>query len=264
MLAVALLAAVAELPRIRGRAQAALAGGTLLIFAAFLLAFSRAAAVALVGALVVLAAARRSLWPLAGAAAVLVASVAVAAWFTSIAPETMFFPEDRAYQERRAREQGPLPPGSPLDTTSGFSDSSSREHLSELKRSFENMLDRPEGHGLGTSGQIAQRFGEGDFAAGESLYLTVGVETGVAGLAALLALAVVTLGSLFAVASRRRASALGLAAAVLLSAQAMVFAIGLQTEVWGIPWLVYVLWLLTGAVVTADDGYDSGRSPGQL
>jgi hypothetical protein len=264
MLAVALIVAVVELPRVRGRALLGLGAASLVVLAAFLLAFSRAAALALVGALVVLALARRSLWPLAGAAAVLVASVGTAAWFTSIAPETRFFPEDRAYQERRAREEGPLPPGSPLDTTSGFSDSSSREHLAELRRSFENLVDRPQGRGLGTSGQIAQRFGDGDFAAGESLYLTVGVETGVAGLLALLALAGATLLTLFRAARRRAGSALGVAAAVLVAAQAAVFAIGLQTEVWGIPWLVYVLWFLTGSAVTGDDRYDSVRNPGQL
>jgi len=264
MLAVALIVAVVELPRVRGRALLGLGAASLVVLAAFLLASSRAAALALVGALVVLALARRSLWPLAGAAAVLVASVATAAWFTSVAPETRFFPEDKAYQERRAREEGPLPSGSPLETTSGFSDSSSREHLAELRRGFENFLDRPQGHGLGTSGQIAQRFGEGDFAAGESLYLTVAVETGAAGLLALLALAGATLLTLFRAARRRAGSALGVAAAVLLAAQAAVFAIGLQTEVWGIPWLVYVLWLLTGSVVTESDRYDSGRHPGQL
>jgi len=262
MLAVALIVAVVELPRVRGRALLGLGAASLVVLAAFLLAFSRAAALALVGALVLLALARRTLWPLAGAAAVLLASVATAAWFTSVAPETRFFPEDRAYQERRAREEGPLRPGSPLETTSEFSDSSSREHLAELRRSFENFLDRPQGHGLGTSGQVAQRFGEGDFAAGESLYLTVAVETGAAGLLALLALAVATLLTLFRAARRRAGSALGVAAAVLLAAQAAVFAVGLQTEVWGIPWLVYVLWLLTGSVVTGDDRYDSAGKPG--
>jgi hypothetical protein len=264
MLAVALLVAVVELPRLRGRALLGLGAASLVVLAAFLLAFSRAAALALIGALVLLALARRSAWPLAGAAAVLVASVATAAWFTSLAPETRFFPEDRAYQERRAREEGPLAQGSPLEATSGFSDSSSREHLAELRRSFENFLDRPQGHGLGTSGQVAQRFGEGDFAAGESLYLTVGVETGVAGLLTLLALAAATLLTLFRAARRRAGTALGVAAAVLLAAQAAVFAIGLQTEVWGIPWLVYVLWFLTGSVVTGDDRYDSAGNPGQL
>jgi hypothetical protein len=264
MLAVALIVAVVELPRVRGRALLGLGAATLVLLAAFLLAFSRAAALALVGALVVLALAHWSRWALAGAAVVLAASVVTAAWFTSIAPETRFFPEDKAYQERRAREEGPLPPGSPLDTTSGFSDSSSREHLAELRRSFENLVDRPQGHGLGTSGQIAQRFGDGDFAAGESLYLTVGVETGVAGLLALLALVGATLLTLFRAARRRAGSALGVAAAVLVAAQAAVFAIGLQTEVWGIPWLVYVLWLLTGSAITEDDRYDSGGDPGQL
>lgn len=251
MLAIALLVAVGVWPRTRGRTRLALGAASLVVLAAFLLAFSRAAALALVGGLVVLAVARRSLGPLLAGVAVLAASIAVAASFADLAPETHFFPEDRAYQEQRAREQGPLPSGNPLETTSGFSDSSSREHLAELRRSFENFLDHPGGHGLGASGQIAQRFGEGDLAAGESLYLTIAAETGVAGLLALIALAATTLATLFAAARRRRATLLGLAAAVLLAAQAAVFAIGLQTEVWGIPWLVYVLWFLTGSIVTA-------------
>ena len=80
--------------------------------------------------------------------------------------------------------------------------------------------------------------------------MTIAAETGVAGLLALLALVAATLATLAAAALRRRSSPLGLAAAVLLASQAAVFAIGLQTEVWGIPWLVYVLWFLTGSVVT--------------
>lgn len=250
MLAVVLILAVALWPRVRGRARVAVGAAAAVSLVAFLLAFSRAAALALVGALALLAIARRSLRLLAPAVAVLGASIAVAAWFTSLAPTTHFFPEDRAYQERRAQEEGPLEEGSPLETTSNFSDASSREHLAELRRSFDNFVENPEGHGLGTSGQIAQRFGEGDLAAGESLYLTVAAETGVAGLLALLVLVVATLGTLFA-AARLRASVYGLAAAVLFAAQGAVFAIGLQTEVWGIPWLVYVLWFLTGALVSA-------------
>ncbi|MEX2210729.1 MAG: NUDIX domain-containing protein [Gaiellaceae bacterium] len=243
LLGIALLVAVVARPRLRAGLAAAV------ILAAFLLAFSRAAAIGFFGALVLLALVRRSWVPAVAGVAVLATSVGMAAVFPWVAPETRFFPEDRAYQERRAQEEGPLEEGSPLETTSGFSDASSRSHLSELRRSFENLLDEPLGRGLGTTGQIAQRFGEGELAAGESLYLTVGVETGFVGLAALLALAAATLGTLFVVARRFGPALLGLGAAVLLAAQAAVFAIGLQTEVWGIPWLVYGLWFLTGSVV---------------
>jgi dATP pyrophosphohydrolase len=244
MLGVALLVAV-----VARRRRLAVAGAGVLILAAFLLAMSRAAAVAFFGALVLLAIVRRRWLPAVAGVGVLGASIAVAAAFTAVAPRTHFFPEDRAYQEQRAREQGPLEEGNPLETTSGFSDASSRSHLSELRRSFENMLDEPLGRGLGTTGQIAQRFGDGELAAGESLYLTIGVETGVVGLAALLLLVAATLGTLFVVARRFGPALLGVAAAVLLAAQAAVFVIGFQTEVWGIPWLVYVLWLLTGSLV---------------
>jgi hypothetical protein len=250
MLGLALLLALALWCRARGRARVALALASGVVLVAFLLTFSRAAAIAVVGGLLVLAFVTRSRTAVAAAAVVLVASVAVAAAFASVAPRTHVFPEDQPWLDEQAQLHGDVPKGNPLHTTSTLSDSSSREHLRELRRSFENVVHRPFGHGLGESGQIAERFGD-EPAAGESLYLTVGAETGVFGLAALLALVALTLSTLFSAARRFAGSTLGLAAAVLLSAQATVFAIGVQTEVWGVPWLVYVLWPLTGAVVTA-------------
>jgi len=168
----------------------------------------------------------------------------------SVAPRTHFFPEDLAYQEANAKKHGGLSGGSPLTQSGTFSDTSTREHWAELRRSFHNFTRHPGGYGLGSGGQIAQRFG-GDVAAGESLYLTVAVETGVAGLTALLALVAATLWELGRAAVRLRSSPLGRVVAVVACAQAAVFAIAIQTEIWGVPWLVYVLWALTGAALTA-------------
>lgn len=248
MLAIALIVAASWRLQVRRWLPAAIVSAVTV--AAFALALSRAAAVALAGGLLLLALVQRRLLPVAAAVAITAVSLGVTAGFTHVAPRTHFFPEDIAYQQANAKEHGGISKGNPLSTTGSFSDSSSREHFAELRRSFHNFARHPGGHGLGSGGQIAQRFG-GDVAAGESLYLTIAVETGVAGLLALLAVVAATLWELFTVARRFRASTLGTAAAVLLCSQAAVFAIGLQTEIWGVPWLVYVLWSLTGAAVTA-------------
>jgi hypothetical protein len=245
MLAVALLVLAAW----RGRARLLPATVASVILAAFALALSRAAAAALVGALLLLALVQRRRLPIVAAVAVAGVSLGVAAAFTHIAPKTRFFPEDIAYQQANAKAHGGLAKGNTLTTSGSFSDTSSGEHFAELRRSFRNFEHHPGGLGLGSGGQIAQRFG-GDVAAGESLYLTIAVETGVAGLLALLAVVATTLYELGRLARRLRGTELAPVAAVLLCAQAAVFAIGLQTEVWGVPWLVYVLWPLTGALVT--------------
>jgi O-antigen ligase/polysaccharide polymerase Wzy-like membrane protein len=239
-LVVALLVAAAW----RGRRRVVVAVASAVMLAALALALSRAAAIALVAALVLLALVERRLLPAAGAVLAAGVTLGVAAAFTHVAPRTHFFPEDLAYQQANAKRHGGLSNGSPLTTSGTFSDTSSREHWAELRRSFHNFTRHPGGYGLGSGGQIAQRFG-GDVAAGESLYLTVAVETGVAGLAALLVLVAATLWELGRAALRFRP------AGVLLCAQAAVFAIAVQTEIWGVPWLVYVLWTLTGAAVTA-------------
>jgi hypothetical protein len=239
-LAVALLVGAAW----RGRRRLVVAVGSALMLAALALALSRAAAIALVAALLLLALVERRWVPAAAAAAVAGVTLGVAAGFTHVAPRTHFFPEDLAYQRANAKQHGGLSKGSPLTTSGTFSDTSSEEHWAELRRSFHNFTRHPGGYGLGSGGQIAQRFG-GDVAAGESLYMTVAVETGVAGLLALLALVAATLWDLGRIALRFRP------AGVLLCAQAAVFAIAVQTEIWGIPWLVYVLWALTGAALTA-------------
>jgi hypothetical protein len=254
MLAVALLVAAAW----RGRRLLAVAAASAVVLAAFALALSRAAAFALIAALVLLALVERRLVPAAGAAVVAAVSLGVAAAFTHVAPRTHFFPEDLAYQEQNAKQHGGLPSGSPLTTSGTFSDTSSREHWAELRRSFDNFTRHPGGYGLGSGGQIAQRFG-GDVAAGESLYLTVAVETGVAGLLALVALVAATLWELGRAATRLRSTPAGRVAAVLLCAQAAVFAIAVQTEIWGVPWLVYVLWALTGAAISAAQAVEPAR-----
>lgn len=249
MLAVALLVAAAAWPR-AGRRRRLLAGAALVVLAALLLALSRSTLVALVVALVLLAVALRRRPALVAAGVVLAAGLAVAAGFGSVAPRSHFFPEDEAYQTAHARAHGGLAPGSPLTTTRGLSDPSSEEHLSELRRGFRNFLDHPGGYGLGNGGQNSLRFG-GRAAAGESQYLIVAVQTGAAGLAALAALLVATLATLLGVARRAGPAEVRVAAAVLLAAQALVFAIGVQTEIWAVPWIVYVLWLGTGAVLGA-------------
>lgn len=246
MLAVALLVAVAV--RRLVRRPLLLAAGSALVAVAFYLAFARAATLALAGGLLLLGLVRRDRLAASLALPVLALGLLTGTVFSSVAPETRFFPEDLPWQIANAREQGGLDPGSPTETSLTLSDSSSREHLAELERGFRNFARHPQGYGLGASGQIAQRHGA-EAQAGESLYLTVANETGVAGLVALLAVVAATLLELWRAARRTGEPLLRLAAGTLFAAQAAVFAIGLQTEVWGVPWLVYVLWTATGALI---------------
>jgi hypothetical protein len=246
MLLVALLVLAA---RSWARRWLAVAGAAVL-GAAFLLAFSRAAAVALVGALLVLAVVQRRLVPAGAAAVALAAFVGVAAGFTTIAAETRFFPEDLPFQEANAEEKGDVPGGSPLETTATLSDPSSREHLEELERGLRNFAGHPQGYGLGNAGVTGQRYGT-QVQAGESTYLVIALELGAAGLAALLAVVAAVLVALWRGARRAAGTEAGLACAVLLAAHAAIFAIGIQTQVLAVPWIAYVLWSATGAALTA-------------
>ena len=77
--------------------------------------------------------------------------------FTSVAPETHFFPEDLPYQEEQARKHGDLPGGSSLALNPG--EPSLRSHWQSLRDGIETVFEHPQGYGLGNAGAIAVRFG---------------------------------------------------------------------------------------------------------
>ena len=80
--------------------------------------------------------------------------------------------------------------------------------------------------------------------AGESNYTELGVETGLAGAIAFIAWSLALLAGLI-----RTAWTGDRAAAAIAAALAAVFALAIQTDVIGVPWLAYCLWWLAGALV---------------
>jgi hypothetical protein len=236
-LAVALLVAGAW-PPLRRRLTVPLAG---LIAVGLLFTLSRSTLVALAGAFVVLAFALRRAWPVAAAAATLAVGAGFALAYPSLAPETHFFPEELAYQEEQARLKGGLPEGG---GTLSPSEPSIESHWTNLVDGAETVLGHPQGYGLGNAGAVAQR-NDVELLAGESNYTELGVETGLAGLALFVAWSLAVLAGLLRTARAGDPYAAGVAAAF-----ALVLALGVQTDAFGVPWLAYCVWWLSGSALS--------------
>jgi hypothetical protein len=217
--------------------------------AALLFTLSRSSLLALAGAFVVLAIALRRWWPVSLTAVVLAAGVGFAFAFTSVAPETHFFPEDLPYQEEQARKHGDLPGGSSLALNPG--EPSLRSHWNSLRDGIETVFEHPQGYGLGNAGAIAVRFGV-PLRAGESNYTETGVEAGLVGALLLIAWSLALLVALVRSAWAATGATFRVAAAGTAAALAAVLALAIQTDAYGVPWLAYVLWWLVGSLVEAE------------
>jgi hypothetical protein len=225
-------------------------GAAALAFAGLLFSFTRSALLALAAALVFLAALERRALVAGLGLAVLAATVGFAALFPSVAPKTHFLKSDLAGQRALSAKAHHRSPGAnPLHSTVTFSESSEGEHLSELKHGARSLLDHPQGYGVGNSGSIARRFGVPP-QAGESFYLEVGAETGIAGLALWLAFSALVLHGLFLRARRAAERADRRLAAGLFAAASALSAIAVISDVWGSPWAAYLVWALSGAALT--------------
>jgi hypothetical protein len=219
--------------------------GAALAFAGLLFSFTRSALIALAAALVLLAAVERRAVVAGLGVLVLAATIGFAALFTSIAPRTHFLKSDLAAQRAlNEKAHGRGPGGNPLHSTVTFSESSEGEHWSELKHGARSLLDHPQGYGVGNSGSTAGRYGVPP-RAGESFYLEVGADTGIAGLALWAAFSALVLHGLLV---RARAEPV---AAGLFAAAAALSAIAVISDVWGSPWAAYLVWALSGAALTA-------------
>jgi hypothetical protein len=221
-------------------------GLAVLCGAGLLWTFSRSSIVALTVGLLVLAAARRRWWPAWAAVLVLAAGFGFAAVFHDIAPRTHWFKSDVPYQEAQARAKGPLPKGSGLSGTVSLGEPSIKSHLTSLRDGISTVFHHPQGYGLGNAGTTAQRFGV-TLKAGESNYTELGVETGLVG-----ALLFIAWSAALFVGLVRTAWAGDRAAAAVAAGLAATFALAVQTDVIGVPWLAYCLWWLAGALVIGD------------
>ena len=98
------------------------------------------------------------------------------------------------------------------------------------------MLHHPWGFGLGNAGVTASRT-HVQVLAGESTYTELGVETGLIGGLLFVAWSLVLLRRLIWI-------------PWLAAGFAVVLALGLQTDVIGIPWLAVVVWAFAGDAAT--------------
>jgi hypothetical protein len=218
--------------------------------AGLLFTLSRSSLLAFAGGLVVLAAAARRWWLVAAAAVVVAAGLAFAFTFTSIAPETHFFPADLPYQQEQARKHGGLPGGGSLALNPG--EPSLRSHWRNLRDGIETVVRHPQGYGLGNAGATAARFGV-PLKAGESNYTEIGVEAGLAGALLFIAWSLALLVGLVRSAWAATDGVMRYATAGTAAALAAVLALAIQTDAYGVPWLAYCLWWLCGSLVERSD-----------
>jgi hypothetical protein len=122
----------------------------------------------------------------------------------------------------------------------GFEDASTSSHLRNLRDGIRTVLRHPLGYGPGNAGSTAARTNV-QIKAGESTYTELGVDAGLLGGLLFVAWSLAVLWRLF----RCRAW--------LTAAMVAMLALALQTDIIGVPWVVYVLWPLAGWRVSHPD-----------
>jgi hypothetical protein len=199
-----------------------------LLYVALLYTHTRAALGALVFGLLLLALAQRRAAPAVLAVGSVVASAAFLAGYPSIGPSTRYTPEELEWLRQNAQQQG----GTSGDPFAG-NEASTESHWRNLRDGIRVVLDHPQGYGLGNGGVTAKRTGV-EIRAGESTYTELGVDVGIAGLVAFCLWNLTVLAGLW----RREAW--------LAAAFATVLLIALQTDVIGIHWLAFTIWVAAG------------------
>jgi O-antigen ligase/polysaccharide polymerase Wzy-like membrane protein len=199
-----------------------------LLYAGLLYTHTRAGIAALAVGLVALALVQRRWAPIVLAVASLAVAAAFFVTYPDIGPSTSYTPQELEILRENAE-------GEPGVSTDPFStdESSLASHWRNLQDGVEAVVENPQGYGLGNAGVTAKRTGV-DIKAGESTYLELGVDTGVAGLAAFVLWGLALLLALW----RRRSWVVAVFAAVL--------ALGLQTDIIGVHWIAVVVWALAG------------------
>jgi hypothetical protein len=212
------------------------------LYGGLLYTHTRAALGALAVGLVVLAAAQRRLAPALLAVGSVVVAVGFLVAYPSIGPSTSYTDEELEFLRQNANPPpapGEAPAEEPDISSDPFSpsESSLSSHWAHLRDGVREVLEHPQGYGLGNAGTVAKRTGV-EIKAGESTYTEIGVDAGVAGLLAFVLWSVALL-----VALLRREAWLG-------AAFAAVVLLGLQTDVIGVHWLAIGLWAAAGIAIS--------------
>jgi hypothetical protein len=201
----------------------------LLLYGALLYTHTRAAFAALAFGLVVLAIAQRRGLPAVVAAMAVLLGAGFLVAYPTIGPSTSYTSEELAWLRENAREEGPTGRDPFPDTD----DPSTESHWTNLRDGVRAVLEHPQGYGLGNAGVVAKRTGV-DIKAGESTYAELGVDAGLAGVVAFVLWSIAILVGLW----RREAW--------LAAAFASVLALAIQTDVIGIHWLAFTIWVAAG------------------
>ena len=225
---------VAACVGVRRRLALVLAG---LVAVGLLFTFSRASIAAAALGLCVVALVLRRPWLIAAAAALAVAGVGFSKVFPDVAPRAHWTKQELVEQRKHARETGGT-------SGAGLGESSTRSHLTNLRAGVRVVAHHPQGFGLGNAGMVASRT-HVQPKAGESTYTELGVETGLLGALAFIAWNLALLQGLL-----RRARERGLAVAAVAASLAAVLALGIQTDVIGVPWLALCLWWVAGSLTS--------------
>ena len=200
----------------------------ILFYVALLYTHTRAAFAALALGLVVLAIAQRRAAPAAMAAATVVVGALFLVTYPTIGPSTSYTPAELEWLRENAEEAG-----DETDDPLSGDDASTESHWRNLREGMRVVIEHPQGYGLGNAGVVAKRTGV-EIRAGESTYTELGVDAGVAGMAAFVLWSLAVLVGLW----QRKAW--------LAASFAAVLALGLQTDVIGIHWVAFTLWAAAG------------------
>ncbi|MBM2824165.1 MAG: hypothetical protein HW413_2911 [Thermoleophilia bacterium] len=200
----------------------------LLLYSALLYTHTRAAFAGLAFGLVVLALAQRRIAPAVLAVASVAASALFLVAYPSIGPSTSYTPEELEWLRENAQRE----PGTSGDPFAG-NEASTDSHLRNLRDGIRVVIEHPQGYGLGNAGVVAKRTGV-EIRAGESTYTELGVDAGVAGVAAFIVWSLALLVGLW----RREAW--------LAAAFSAVLVLGLQTDVIGVHWIAFTVWAAAG------------------
>jgi hypothetical protein len=230
MLVTALLVATAWVSRLRPRAVLWIPT-TLLLYAGLLWTHSRSSYIALALGLVVFAVLRpeRRAWVFGAAALVVVTGFAFTKAYPHIGPKTSFTHKEIVVQDKLAARPG----AGQAVGGNGLEDASISSHWQSLRDGIETVFRHPQGYGPGNSGSTAARTNV-EIKAGESTYTELGVDAGLVGGLLFIAWSLATLVRLL------RCNAW------ISAAMVAMLALGLQTDIIGVPWVVYVLWPLAG------------------
>lgn len=204
----------------------------LLLYVGLLYTHTRAALAALACGLVLLALVQRRLAPAVLAVASLVVSAAFLVAYPALGPSTSYTTEELEWQRQNAAES----PGAEADPFSPR-EPSLASHWRNLRDGLREVRETPRGYGLGNAGVVAKRTGV-EIRGGESTYVELGIDAGVAGLAA------------FVLWSTALLVGLWRWEPWLAAAFGTVLLLGLQTDVIGVHWLAVTVWAAAGLALS--------------